>query len=87
MNALNDSWDNVERINVAPALDWNDEPIGDVASLDTEFDAGYGGTNGCRFTVWTHDYVYFPIQYDGAEWTGFAPRNPCDVAMKHQGGG
>ena len=32
------------------------------------------------------NWVYFPICYDGAEWVGHAPRNPCDIAMEHQGG-
>jgi len=54
--------------------------------LDREFDAGYGGSEGQPFTAWSETYVYFPICYDGAEWAGRAPRNPCDIAMKHQGG-
>lgn len=55
--------------------------------LDTEFYDGYGSTNGCPFTLWTTHRVYFPIKYDGAEWCGSAPRNPCDEASKHQGCG
>ena len=53
---------------------------------DREFDAGYGSVQGCDFTAWSKDWVYFPICYDGSEWVGFAPRNPCDRAMGHQGG-
>lgn len=56
------------------------------AGLDTEFDDGYGGPEGDFFTLWTDEYVYFPIVYDGAEWCGSAPRNPCNVALSHQGG-
>ena len=55
--------------------------------LDREFDQGYGGTEGESFTAWTAKNVYFPISYDGAEWVGYAPRNPCDIKMEHQGGG
>ena len=55
--------------------------------LDLEFDDGYGREKGEAFTLWTKDYVYFPICYDGAEWAGSAPRNPCKKSLKHQGGG
>ena len=53
---------------------------------DKEFDRGFGGVEGCSFTLWTKDRVYFPIMYDGAEYVGSAPRNPCDEACEHQGG-
>lgn len=55
--------------------------------MSVEFCDSYGGYNGIPFTVWTHDYVYFPIGYDGSEWVGSAPRNPCDIKLRHQGGG
>jgi hypothetical protein len=55
--------------------------------LRVEFDDGYGGVEGEPFTAWGEKYVYFPICYDGSEWVGCAPRNPCDEAMIHQGGG
>ena len=55
--------------------------------LNKEFDDGYGGTEGADFTSWGEKYVYFPICYDGAEWVGTAPRNPCEEKMAHQGGG
>jgi hypothetical protein len=67
-------------------LDVMSEAVGVGDSLDDSFDNGYGGEEGCSFTVWTEDYVYFPICYDGAEWCGSAPRNPNDVALSHQGG-
>jgi hypothetical protein len=51
------------------------------------FDGGFGSTEGAPFTAWGERWVYFPICYDGAEWVGHAPRNPCDTAMEHQGGG
>lgn len=55
--------------------------------LDVEFYDGYGGAEGPAFTAWTQQRVYFPIVYDGSEWIGSAPRNPCDEALQHQGGG
>lgn len=54
--------------------------------LDREFDDGYGGSEGAPFTAWSENWVFFPICYDGAEWVGRAPRNPCDTSMSHQGG-
>ena len=55
--------------------------------LDFEFYAGYGGTNGLSFTLWTTWHVYFPICYDGSEWCGSVDRNPTMKATSHQGGG
>ncbi len=57
-----------------------------VKELNKDFDAGFGGTEGTPFTAWGEKYVYFPICYDGAEWVGSAPRNPCDEKCEHQGG-
>lgn len=59
----------------------------DEAGLKKEFDDGYGGTEGEAFTAWGEKWVYFPLCYDGAEWVGHAPRDPCDTVMEHQGGG
>lgn len=50
------------------------------------FDDGFGGSEGKIFTAWSENYVYFPVVYDGAEWVGRAPRNPCNEATAHQGG-
>lgn len=55
--------------------------------LDTPFYSGFGGTDGAAFTAWSEKYVYFPVQYDGAEWVARVPRDPCDVATEHVGGG
>lgn len=55
--------------------------------LDAIFNAGYGEVNGKPFTAWSDRYVYFPICYDGSEWVGRAPRNPCNEATQHEGGG
>lgn len=59
----------------------------DAGELDREFDDGFGGTEGAPFTAWSKNHVYFPICYDGSEWVGSVPRNPCDVKSTHQGGG
>ncbi len=53
----------------------------------TEFDPGWGGTEGEPFTAWGRDRVYFPLSYDGSEWIGSAPRNPSFEKLSHQGGG
>ena len=55
--------------------------------LDKEFDDGYGFPQGKPFTAWSEKFVYFPVVYDGAEWVGRAPRNPCDEVTFHMGGG
>jgi hypothetical protein len=58
----------------------------DESQLKAVFDAGYGGPEGQAFTAWGKTWVYFPITYDGSEWVGHAPRDPCDISMYHQGG-
>lgn len=76
------------------ALSSNDETFADItgntmsdAQMDTEFDSGYGGEEGCAFTVWTVHNVYFPACYDGSEWVASVPRNPNGKATGHIGGG
>ena len=54
--------------------------------LEKEFDNGYGGAEGSEFTAWSKDWVYFPVVYDGVEWVGYAPRNPCEIETEHWGG-
>lgn len=56
------------------------------ADLGRTFNAGHGGSEGDPFTLWTRQYVYFPVTYDGAEWVGSVPREPCDKATAHVGG-
>ena len=53
--------------------------------LDRNFDDGFGHPEGSPFTAWSNDYVYFPVEYDGAESVGCAPRNPCDKHTNHNG--
>ena len=52
-----------------------------------EFDDGYGGIEGKPFTAWSERYVYFPVYCDNVEWVARAPRNPCNKATYHVGGG
>ena len=54
--------------------------------LDQRFDPSWGGPDGVPFTAWSADRVYFPVTYDGKEWIGSVPRNPCDEATPHHGG-
>lgn len=55
--------------------------------LNEQFNVGFGSSEGKPFTAWGDKYVYFPVVYDGREWVGWAPRNPCDIVTHHQGGG
>lgn len=59
----------------------------DEAAFDVVFDPGYGGACGPPVLAWTEDRVYYPLQYDGAEWLGSAPRNPRAEGQSHDGGG
>lgn len=59
----------------------------DEAGLKEEFDADYGEKSGKPFTAWGVNWVYFPLSNDGLESVGHAPRNPCKIAMEHQGNG
>ena len=54
--------------------------------MGVQFDAGQGKHKGARFTAWTETRGYFPVDCDGAEWVGSAPRDPCEQPTKHQGG-
>ena len=56
------------------------------ASLDREFDSGYGCAEGDYFTLWTRKRVYFPACYDGSEWCVSVPRVPNGEATEHVGG-
>src|SRR5690606_32833115 len=75
MSIHRDSFANVEGM-VANSYH-ESEPFTGTDWLDDEFDNGYGGTEGHKFTLWTKSRVYFPINYDGSESCGSVPRNPC----------
>ena len=69
----NDSWSNVEQNTMT------DE------DMNLMFDTGFGHTEGIPFTVWTHDFIYFPVCYDGREWVGSVSRNPDGKPTYHFG--
>ena len=78
MKKVNDSFDNLESF-IPSDLD-----------LRKKFDDSYGCEEGVPFVLWTKNFVYFPICYDGAEWVGCVPRNPCSTEQfkpTHFGGG
>jgi len=74
MDKRGDAW--IDVVALAPA-DLN---------LDRVFDSGFGSMRGEPFTLWTRKRVYFPVTYDGAEWCGSVPRDPCDEVVDHLGG-
>ena len=75
------------------ALEENGESWAEVESntmtedeMAKDFNDGFGGTEGCSFTVWTKKSVFFPICYDGSEWVGRVSRHPDGKPTDHQGG-
>ena len=91
--ALKDEEDEIVKICAQEVNRWGetkDKPrycdIDDPLFLKV-FDSGYGGTEGCHFTVWGKKNIYFPVCYDGSEWVGAVRRNPCLEASEHHGGG
>ena len=66
--------------------DWEHHTMTDE-ELNQTFYTGYGGSDGCPFTLWTSNRVYFPVCYDGAEWVDSVPRFPCEEKTNHIGGG
>ena len=83
------SWN--ELIMLTIKQDKDDSPTLTTTLTETEFnekfDDGYGGERGRPFTAWTDKRVYFPVCYDGSEWVGSVPRNPCNEVTVGQGGG
>jgi hypothetical protein len=80
------------RMILAEAMKSSDDPGPVVAYapdnaevFDTEFDVGWGGTNGPPVLAWTERNVYFPVCYDGSEWMESAPRNPQPEGQWHVG--
>ena len=47
-----------------------------------EFDSGGGDCNGVPFTAWGVYFVYFPVGYDGSDYIGSVPRNPCNLKKR-----
>lgn len=68
--------------------DWSDIVANTMsdADMEKEFDDGFGGAEGCAFTIWTTKFVYFPCVYDGAEWVERVSRNHDGIPTEHIGG-
>lgn len=66
-------------------LTWDQAQTDD--DMNKAFDYTFGRICGVPFTAWSAEWVYFPVQYDGRESIGRAPRNPCNHANEHVGGG
>lgn len=83
----NTNWaDQIEMVAVAgKLLTW--EQAQTDKDFNKSFYKGFGCKEGAPFTAWSKDWVYFPVQYDGRESIGRAPRNPCNHANEHVGGG
>lgn len=83
-----DQWGNIEMANIGA----NDnvftfEGGTPDPSWNREFDNGHGIEEGDHFIVWTKNYIYFPVCYDGGEWVESIPRNPIrDYVQEHIGG-
>lgn len=75
MKIQGESWEDVESCTLSEE------------ELNVVFDNGYGGKEGKPFTLWTKKRVYFPVCYDGSEWTGSVSRNPDGKSTEHLGGG
>lgn len=57
--------------------------IASEEGLYTPFNPELGSHEGSPFTVWTKEYVYFPKEYDGAEYAVRVARNPNGIATEH----
>ena len=80
-----------EQLAAARQANGDTTPVAAVAGccddvLDAAFDPGYGGAEGPDVLIWTEDFVYFPVTYDGAKSLGSAPRNPRPEPQHHVGG-
>lgn len=65
-----DSFDNIEAVNLL------DGRASDRQWLDVEFTNGWGTPSAAAFIMWTHRYVYFPVDYDGIKTVARISRNP-----------
>ena|SRR3990172_3728886 len=65
---------------------WSDVVFNTMAEeeMAKKFYTGFGIVEGCPFTVWTKNSVYFPLQYEGSEWVGRVSRNPDGNPTIHQ---
>ena len=78
MSLNDDSWDNVVAATFEVGeTDWPKELRDPHDCLDKPFNArAVGVEEGCPFTLWTEQRVYFPLTYDGYESVGSVFRHP-----------
>lgn len=87
MERQGDSIDRIVQWNYSPSDELDHEDGHDVGKdgsaahwlyiehkVDVESDSYL--SDGSIWTIWTNDWVYFPMQGDGRETIGSAPRNP-----------
>ncbi len=90
MSLNDDSWDNVVAATFSDG-ELDRRPMAMRAphsDLDKPFNAGAVGVEeGCPFTLWTEQRVYFPLTYDGSESVGSVFRHPSSVPTIHIGNG
>lgn len=55
--------------------------------LAYNYDAGFGASECHAIYAWTESRVLFVVEYDGATWVSWAPRNPMDVMPGAKGSG
>lgn len=79
---------------IAEAMQEHGETFEDVVcstlrpeQITEAFYDGYGVEQGCQFTLWTRNRVYFPACYGGDEWVASVSRNPDGKPTRHIGGG
>ena len=94
LEAKEDREEDTWRFLLTNAMAEHGESLSDIVAntmsekeMDKEFYGGFGGTEGCPFTVWTKNRVYFPVVYDGSEWVDSVSRNPDGKPTNHMGGG
>ena len=82
MKERGDAWENIVHVSLPNPLP--DRFNGVVSWHDVDIEDRYFGGRDMPFIVWTHDWVYFPTEYDGFEGVDSMPRNPCDdVGLRH----
>ena len=81
-----ETWESVEYLTWSGSDPYGGGTFEKSATLDEFLDRqGHGYSE--PFTLWTATRVYFPARYDSSQWVESVPRNPCDQATEHVGGG
>lgn len=82
-----DDYDTVDKYTSYDFFVTKGQDIPDCRALNRVFDSGFGDNCGYPFYLWTKQYVYFPVTYDGNESVASAPRKPIRWVRGHVGGG